>query len=717
MKNVFLTSCFLLSQITFAQYNYPNTPEKSVTDDYFGTKITDNYQWLEDLKSPEVKNWFKAQSDYSHSVIDKISNRDVLYKGMKQIQEMGGDTFSYAKQRGNFYFYTKTKKNEKLSKLYVRDMTTGKESLLFDPETYKKNTQITNFSIDTKGNQIALLFSKSGGEICELKILDVKTGKLLDDVLSPLWSEFGFEFTSDGNSIIYTQMSTGDPNSNMLLKDMKAKLHHIGTSTDKDIVLASKGDNPELNMLIEQFPMIEFSDDFNYILLNLGSTKSESPQFYAPYSALKDKKITWKQIVKASDDIVQTFITGDQLFFLTHKNAPNYKIGVTSLSNPDFAHAKILVPESNTTSITSIQTSKNYLIYSVSNGITQEKYQMDMKTFAIKKIPLPEGVNNSAPLNARENDDLQCYNFNWLSPRTAYEYSPANGKVVKSKYFNGDNNYPDYTQLYEVKEVEVKSHDGTMVPLSIIYPKNMKMDGTAPAYITGYGGYGISSVPRFSNKLVVLLEQGVVTAIAHVRGGGEKGENWHQDGMKSKKPNTWKDFIACSQYLVDQKYTSPSKLIGNGASMGGVLIGRAITERPDLYGVAIAEVGMTNVLRSQNSANGANQIPEVGSIKESGDIKHLIEMDVQSKVKKGVKYPAVLVRTGMNDSRITPWEPGKFAAKLQNSTASGKPVLLYVNYENGHFTSDLDVAFREYADMYAFALWQVGHPKFQPAKK
>ncbi len=153
-------------------------------------------------------------------------------------------------------------------------------------------------------------------------------------------------------------MSTGDPNSNMLLKDMKAKLHHIGTSTDKDIILASKGDNPELNMLIEQFPMIEFSDDFNYILLNLGSTKSESPQFYAPYSALKDKKITWKQIVKTSDDIVQTFITGDQLFFLTHKNAPNYKIGVTSLSNPDFAHAKILVPESNTTSITSIQTSK-----------------------------------------------------------------------------------------------------------------------------------------------------------------------------------------------------------------------------------------------------------------------------------------------------------------------------------------------------------------------
>ncbi|MCQ9639938.1 prolyl oligopeptidase family serine peptidase [Chryseobacterium sp. WG14] len=716
MKNIFLTGCLLVSQIGFAQYNYPKTPERPVTDDYFGTKITDNYQWLEDLKSPEVKTWFKAESDYSHTIIDKIPNRDALYNRMKQVQEMGGDSYGYAKQRGNSYFYIKTKKNEKLSKLYTRDISTGKETLIFDPETYKKNAQITNFTIDSKGNKIALLFSQSGGEICELKILNLQTKKVLDDTLSPIWSEFNFEFTPDAQSIIYTKMSTGDPNSNMLLKEMKAMLHKIGTPSDQDIVLASREANPETNMLTEQFPMVEFSEDYQYILLNIGSTKLESPQFYTPYSALKDKKITWKQIVKASDDIVQTFIKGDQLFFLSHKNAPNYKIGLTSLSNPDFDNAKIIVPEANTT-IQSIHNSKNYLFYALNNGITQDKYQIDLKTLAIKKVPLPVGINSSSSLNSRENDNLQCNNSSWLSPNTFYEYSPQNGKVIKSKYFNGDSNYPDYNASYEIKEVEVKSHDGTMVPLSIIYPKNMKMDGSTPAYITGYGGYGISYTPRFSNKLSVLLEQGVVIAIAHVRGGGEKGENWHTDGMKAKKPNTWKDFIACSEYLVDQKYTSPSKLIGNGASMGGVLIGRAITERPDLFAVAIAEVGMTNVLRSQNSANGANQIPEVGSLKKAEDIKPLLEMDVQSKVKKGVKYPAVIIRTGMNDSRITPWEPAKLAAVLQNSTASEKPVLLYINYENGHFTSDLDVVFKEYADIFAFALWQVGHPKFQPAKK
>lgn len=187
--------------------------------------------------------------------------------------------------------------------------------------------------------------------------------------------------------------------------------------------------------------------------------------------------------------------------------------------------------------------------------------------------------------------------------------------------------------------------------------------------------------------------------------------------MKATKPNTWKDFIVCSEYLIDQKFTSSSKLIGNGVSAGGILIGRAITERPDLYAVAIAEVGMTNALRSETTANGPNQIPEIGSVTNEKDIKGLIEMDAQSKVKQNIKYPAVIVRTGMNDSRIVPWEPGKFAAILQKNSISGKPVLLYVNYENGHFTSDMDVVYNEYADIYSFALWQVGLPKFQTSKK
>ncbi|NMR33571.1 S9 family peptidase [Chryseobacterium aquaticum] len=714
MKNIFLSVGLFVGHVFLAQYNYPQTPEKVVVDNYFGTKINDNYRWMEDLKSPEVQSWFKNQSDYSHDVINKIPHRENLFNRMKEVQKMSGDSFEIIQQRQSLYFYTKTKKSENLSKLYLRDISTGKETLIFDPETLGKNTQITNFTVDSKGKKIAILLSKSGGEICNLRILDLSTKKMLADEIGPIWSEFTFEFTQDDKAIMYTKMSTADPDSNMLLKDMKAMLHVIGTDVKTDKILASREEYPELNALTEQFTSVYFTDDYKYVVLRLSSVKSESPIFIAPYSELKNEKIKWKQIVKPLDDITDVFISGDKLFLLTHKDAPNYKIILTSLLKPNFNNAKTIVPESKDAVIISIHNSKNYLYYSLGNGIVRDKYQVNINTLARKKIDFPSGVNSSLSLNPRENDNIYCNNVNWLTPLTTFEYNPEKGKIIKSKYFNSEANYPDYNKLYTVKEVEVKSHDRTMIPLSIMYPKNIKMNGDTPAYITGYGGYGISYEPYFSTRLSVLMEQGVIIAVAHVRGGGEKGEEWHKAGMKASKPNTWKDFIACSEYLVNQKYTSPSKLIGNGVSAGGILIGRAITERPDLFAVAIAEVGMTNTLRSETTANGPNQIPEIGTIQNEEDAKYLLEMDAQSKVKKGVKYPAVIVRTGMNDSRIVPWEPGKFAAVLQKNSSSGKPVLLYANYENGHFTNDVNVIFKEYSDIFAFALWQVGHPDYQP---
>lgn len=290
MKNILFGITLLLSQNFYTQYNYPATPEKAVVDDYFGTKITDNYRWMEDVKSPEVQSWFKNQSDYSHNVIDKIPHRKELFNRMKQVQEMGGDSFETIQQRQNVYFYTKTKKNENLSKLYSRDLSTGKETLVFDPETLGKNTQITNFNVDSKAKKIAILLSKSGGEICNLRILDLTTKKLLSDEIGPIWSEFAFEFTQDDKAIIYTKMSTADPDSNMLLKDMKAMLHEIGTDVKTDKILASREEYPELNALTEQFTSIYFTDDYKYIVLRLSSVKSESPIFIAPYSELKNKR-------------------------------------------------------------------------------------------------------------------------------------------------------------------------------------------------------------------------------------------------------------------------------------------------------------------------------------------------------------------------------------------------------------------------------------------
>ncbi|WP_345214421.1 prolyl oligopeptidase family serine peptidase [Mucilaginibacter gynuensis] len=234
--------------------------------------------------------------------------------------------------------------------------------------------------------------------------------------------------------------------------------------------------------------------------------------------------------------------------------------------------------------------------------------------------------------------------------------------------------------------------------------------------MTGYGAYGVSGTPYFSTYSLALLNKGVIVAETHVRGGSEKGESWYKAGYKTTKPNTWKDFIASGEYLINNHYTSASHLIGEGTSAGGILIGRAITERPDLFAAAISNVSCSNALRMENSPNGLNNTKEFGTVKDSVEARALYEMDAFQHVKDGTKYPAVICVGGMNDPRVIVWQPGKFAAALQNATASGKPVLLAVNYDNGHFTENKEIAYRNFANMFSFALWQAGHPDFQAKK-
>jgi len=714
MKQITLSVLILLAfgQTSKAQFNYPTTKEIPVVDNYFGTKITDNYRWLENLEDTTVKTWIKAQAVFSNNLIAKISGRDILLKRLKEYQQMGGDIFGKIVQCGNTYYYAKTVKGENLSKLYTRILPNGNETLLFDPESIGKNTQLIDFIVDDNGKNLAMKLSSGGAEICQARILDIKTKNLLADNFGPIWSEFPIQFASNATKIIYTKMKSIDNKSDDVLKNMDVYIHTIGTNATNDNLLFSREKYKELNVLPEQFPAIYSSDDKKYLFLNIGSTKTEALSYYATIDQLHKEKINWKPLIKYEDEITDFYSIGNQLFFLSHKNAPKYKVGVTSLTNPNFDQAKIIVPEGKVV-ITSIQKTKNYIIYATSNGLTKEKHLIDPKTFATKKLLLPQGVNGASPFNATLNDRLIVYNTNWLSPYSIYEYDVTKNTIVKSKWFDMSGSYPDFSKDFAIKEVEVKSHDGVLVPLSILYPKNIKYDGTAPCYLTGYGAYGMSQQPSFIDAMAILLEQGCSIAFAHVRGGGEKGEEWHRAGMKATKPNTWKDFIACAEYLIKEKYTSSKKLIGEGMSAGGILIGRAITERPDLFAVAIDEVGVTNVLRMETTPNGDNQIPELGSVKVEGDTKALIEMDAQSKVVKGTKYPAVFVRSGMNDARVVPWMPVKFAAVLQNSSSSNKPVLLYVNYDNGHFTSDMDENFKEFADMFSFSFWQVGHPKFK----
>jgi prolyl oligopeptidase len=359
--------------------------------------------------------------------------------------------------------------------------------------------------------------------------------------------------------------------------------------------------------------------------------------------------------------------------------------------------------------------SKDYLFISYSDGINggAKQYNLHSGNLASIKLPL-EGCGLGG--NVLVSYGIKCNDgfiqlTSWKQPRTIYDYNADNQQTALSA-FDVKANYPGMDDV-KVVETEVPGHDGAMIPLSIVYNKNVKLDGSTNCLLTGYGAYGISLTPSFSTMLLALINKGVIYAVAHVRGGGEKGEAWYKAGYKTTKPNTWKDLISCAEYLIKNKYTSAAKITGMGTSAGGITIGRAVTTRPDLFGAAIDNVGCSNALRLENGPNGPINIPEFGTVKDSVESRALFEMDALHHVKEGVKYPAVMCVCGWHDPRVIAWQPAKFAAALQYASVSGKPVLLDVNYDDGHFTEDKAVTFKNFANMFAFGLWQTGNPGFQ----
>ncbi|HUH35877.1 MAG TPA: prolyl oligopeptidase family serine peptidase [Moheibacter sp.] len=716
MKKLRLFTLFVLFAycLNAQMFRYPPTQTVQVEDNYFGTTIQDPYRWLEDLKAPEVKDWFQLQADFTKNYLHKINGREKLLKNIQALTQMRGDIIGKPYKSQNHYYYLKALKGDNFYSLYQRDTKSGKETLFFDGQAYKKGSKINDFVVNDQGNVMALKIQEEGREICEVIFMKLPEQTILKDKLYPIWGEFPINFLPDGKAMVYTQLVTSDPNSKELLKNMKVKLHVLGTNSEKDKILFSATTHPELKVLPEKLPFVTFSADNQTIFIGMAAaTNYYESVFYTEVKQLNEPKIQWKPLIKATDQIASFNLIDNQIFFVTFKNAPHFKIGVTQLDQPNFDHAKTIVPSGEET-ITFLESTKNYLFFEKSNGVTSTLYRLDPKNHQITQLITPGGINLGTALNKNESDGVVVRNTNWLSPIYFLEVDLSQSSTaVESKWLNTERNFPDFTQQFDIQELEIPGHDGVMIPLSIIYPKNIKMDGTTPCYITGYGGYGISFYPSFLAEEIAFLQQGGMIAIAHVRGGGEKGEDWYQAGRRETKPNTWKDFISSAEYLIREKYTSPQKLIGEGTSAGGILIGRAMTERPDLFAVAINNVGMTQVLRNEATANGDNHIPEMGSVKIKADVPALIEMDVQSKIRSGVNYPATLTITGINDSRVAPWMPAKFTAALQKHSTSGKPILLSVNYKGSHGPNDIAAYHSQLADIFSFALWQIGHPDFQ----
>jgi len=719
MKLIVLVALALAS-VALGQWPYPSTKTVDAADAYFGTTYKDPYRWLEDLKAPAVSGWFKAQADLTDSLLAKIPARDALADEWTRLDKLKPARYSaFAYEHGRL-FYKKTLGSENVGKLYVRDGWNGTERLLFHPASFTPQvakpgdvTTIEAAMPSPDGHFVALGFSAAGAEFSEIRVLDVERGQLLPDSMYPSYGPLGW--TMDSQSIFYDMGKATDIKSLDIELNRQTRLHKIGAPVSADTDFFSNESYPALGITAREFPQASIDESYpDYVTGSLSTVQNEMRIFYAPTAEMKTgSKMTWRVLCDTTDHLVRGLaFDGSFVYAATYAGAPRYKVVRTSVTRPDWSKAEVVIPEAKD-SIQLFTKSKSYLFVVYSDGILGRIVKYNFATGKASSLKLP--ASGTADIVCPDVHSNRCIVFttSWTQPGTLWDFDGDADTFVKS-IFNTPVTYPGFENLVS-EETEAPSYDGTMVPLSIIHRKDLKLDGSTPTILEGYGAYGISAPPAFDIRFSAALH-GVVIGNCHVRGGGEKGEDWYKAGYKATKPNTWKDFIACAEYMIKKGYTTPAKLAGSGTSAGGILISRAITERPDLFAAAVCNVGVANALRGEFTPNGPVNAPEFGTVKDPVEVKGLAEMDGVSHVQPGVKYPAVLGVAGWNDPRVAPWQPGKFIAALQAASTSGKPVLLKVNYDDGHFTEEKAVTFKNFAGQFAFVLWQTGHPEFQPAK-
>jgi prolyl oligopeptidase len=697
---------------SYAQLNYPATKTVDAADTYFGRTYKDPYRWLENLKDKDVVAWFKAQADLTDGLLAKIPGRDALAQEWMALDRLKPARYTAITFEHGRVFYKKTLGGENVGKLFYREGWNGGEKLLFDPGAYKAGvtTTIQSFIPSFDGRHVAIGLSAGGAEYSEIRILDVDRGALLPESMYPSYGPIGW--TLDNASFFYDAGKVSDIKSLEIELNRKTRVHRLGTDFTADIDFFSDESNPELGITPKEFAQASIDESYpDYVIGNAGTVQNEMRVFYAPSSGMGHAPLKWDVLCQPSDNLVRSMeFHGDYVYAVTHADAPRYRLIRTRVKHPDWKHAETVIAQ-GPDSIQYVVKSRDYLLVVYSDGILG----------SIVKYDLASGTSTRVRLPASGSVDVSCPDWHtnrciveitsWTFPTTLYDFDAGNDTFEKS-IFNTDVAYPGFENLV-TEEVEVPGHDGAMVPLSIIYRKGTPMDGGNCCILEGYGAYGISYTPAFNVRRSVALH-GVVVAYAHPRGGSEKGEAWYKGGYKTTKPNTWKDFISCAEYLVKKGYTSPQKLGGTGTSAGGILISRAITERPDLFAAAVCNVGCADTMRMEFSPNGPVNTPEFGTVKDPVECLALFEMDGVQHVRPGVRYPAVLGVGGWNDPRVAPWEPGKFVAALQGASESTKPVLMKINYDDGHFTEEKTVTFKNFAGQYAFLLWQSGHRDFQP---
>ncbi|MDF3034996.1 MAG: family peptidase [Paucimonas sp.] len=693
----------------------PQTPAGDISDTYFGTAIADPYRWLEDMKSDAFTRWTRAQSNYADNFLSRIAGRDKL---KARITALGNASESVTRLQiaGSKLFYLKLEPGRNARRLFARDAA-GNETLLIDPETLPSKTgrqAIDFFSPSFDGSLLVVGLSAGGSEDSVLRILDTTNATWLPDAIDGAGlNEEGVGWKHDSRSFFYNRLPAADENGRRERYARSAVYEHvIGRPPAEDKAVIGYGVTIRRHFMQADLPLVKTSPDSDHaVAIVLHGDSVDRSIYVAPLSSVNGPATPWRKVAGPQDQVNRAYLRGHHLYLLSHKNAPRYKLLRVDVTLPELGRAKVVLPHGQHV-LRDVAVARDALYVRRSDAGIGSLVRIPYDGKEPEAIPLP--VDGSIRELAGDPSQpgamirLESWTTSPRYLRVAANETKDSGLMKPSPVsFSG----------IESRRVMVESHDGVMVPLSLLYKKGIQLDGSNPAILYGYGAYGISIDPAFSPLRLAWLERGGVYAVAHVRGGGEFGEEWHAGAHILNKSNTIKDFIACAEYLIRQGYTSPAKLASIGASAGGITVGGAITQRPDLFAAAHSSAGIADMLRMELTPNGVPNIAEFGTVMKRNHFAAMSAISPYHQIRDGTAYPAVILTTGINDPRVDTWQPAKFAARLQAATVSDKPVLLRVDYDAGHgIGSTKTQAISETADVWSFFLWQMAVPGFHLKK-
>ncbi len=695
----------------------PVAAVRNVPETFFGTVVNDPYRHFEDTKAPEVASWMKAHSDHAHATLKRIGGRAALRRKLEEIDASASARVAEVQRRaGDVLFYQRRGATEDQFKLCVRQGLAGAERVLFDPETLKKATgkphAINWYSASPDGSRVALGVSAGGSEEAAMRVLDVKSGRQLGPIIERTLFG-GISWSRDGRQIYFHRMQAlkkGAPPTDKYQRSTACVMPAGGTEASIKVLLRA-GDKTPIELPATEFPFIEILPDGRALAISMDGVSPEFSAWHSTEAALRAGRPGWKKLFSQADAITSMALLGDRLFVTTHQGAPRYKLLGGKLEGFSPASAATVVPESARV-LGTLAAAADAVYFDVRDGNVKKLFKLAAAPGAQpQEVTLPVlgsfGLAGVEPTLPGVLVELQSWTRARQIFSVAADGTVANTGLQPAGPFDAPGNVT-------ATEVMVKSHDGVMVPMSIIHRTGTKLDGSNPTILYGYASYGITEEPFFSPSRLAWMDAGGVFAVANPRGSAVFGKDWHLAGKQATKPNTWRDFIACAEFLVAEKWTRPSRLAIWGGSAGGILVGMAMCERPDLFGVVMPAVGALDAVRFETTPNGIPNIPEFGSRKTEAGFRALLAMSTYHAIKDGVKYPAVLFTHGANDPRVEVWNTTKAAARLMAASASGKPVLMRLDYDAGHGIGDTKAqVLDERADTFAFVMWQTGMPGWE----